>query len=379
MFIIFLKINIKIYYVKMTILEVLKNTINVIRSKLDDNKNTIKLLYQLNNETIDSSVILPMENSMPGNVLEAVIADILITYYKDPDGGYWSHQKNGKSIDLIYHSNNLKKNKKCADKVSEILLEVKSAVKNFNAEPSNEYTKFKSKFKHAFILYILYEIDDLKSILQLNKYNIKIYNYSKMVRKNKISNNKVKALVENNRRLYESIMRDVAKTVKRHLNESNMDNKKLSYNLNCFKKFILKTINNRKFIKTYLDDNELTKDNLMEEYESIDWVSIESVINDFLNYLYNEFDFDNSNFNGSEMEILLTAMCSNEYGETPRYEWLDDDYPDLSRYFTYSAALMDIEIEVKDIIKNFEECIPNFVFYSIEEKIAYAKIPESIK
>ena len=45
-----------------------------------------------------------------------------------------------------------------------------------------------------------------------------------MVRKNKISNNKVKALVENNRRLYESIMRDVAKTVKRHLNESNMVN-----------------------------------------------------------------------------------------------------------------------------------------------------------
>ena len=379
MFIIFLKINIKIYYVKMTILEVLKNTINVIRSKLDDNKNTIKLLYQLNNETIDSSVILPMENSMPGNVLEAVIADILITYYKDPDGGYWSHQKNGKSIDLIYHSNNLKKNKKCADKVSEILLEVKSAVKNFNAEPSNEYTKFKSKFKHAFILYILYEIDDLKSILQLNKYNIKIYNYSKMVRKNKISNNKVKALVENNRRLYESIMRDVAKTVKRHLNESNMVNKKLSYNLNCFKKFILKTINNRKFIKTYLDDNELTKDNLMEEYESIDWVSIESVINDFLNYLYNEFDFDNSNFNGSEMEILLTAICYNEYGEEPHYKWLSDDYPDSSRYLTYSAALMDIELEIEDLCKKFIDEIPNFLYCLIEDKIAYANIPESIK
>jgi hypothetical protein len=73
--------------------------------------------------------------------------------------------KNRESIDLIYHSNNLKKNKKCEDKVSEILLEVKSAVKNFNAKPSNEYSKFKSKFKHTFILYILYEIDDLKSIL----------------------------------------------------------------------------------------------------------------------------------------------------------------------------------------------------------------------
>lgn len=102
---------------------------------------------------------------MTGNVLEAVIADILITYYNDPDSGYWSHQKNGKSIDLIYHSDKLKKHKKCADKVSEILLEVKSAVKNFNTKPSNKYTKFKSKFKHAFILYILYEIDDLKSII----------------------------------------------------------------------------------------------------------------------------------------------------------------------------------------------------------------------
>jgi hypothetical protein len=44
MFIIFLKINIKIYYVKMTILEVLKNTMNVIRSRLN-NTNKIKLLY----------------------------------------------------------------------------------------------------------------------------------------------------------------------------------------------------------------------------------------------------------------------------------------------------------------------------------------------
>ena len=219
MFIIFLKINIKIYYVKMTILEVLKNTMNVIRSRLN-NTNKIKLLYQLNNQNFNPSVILPMENSMPGNVLESVIADILITYYTDQDNGYWSHQKNRESIDLIYHSNNLKKNKKCEDKVSEILLEVKSAVKNFNAKPSNEYSKFKSKFKHAFILYILYEIDDLKSILQLNKYNIKIYNYSKMVRKNKISDNKTKALVENNKRLYESIMKDVAKTVKKHLNEN---------------------------------------------------------------------------------------------------------------------------------------------------------------
>jgi hypothetical protein len=30
---------------------------------------------------------------MPGNVLESVIADILITYYTDQDNGYWSHQK----------------------------------------------------------------------------------------------------------------------------------------------------------------------------------------------------------------------------------------------------------------------------------------------
>lgn len=44
---------------------------------------------------------------MPGNVLESVIADILITYYTDQDNGYWSHQKNRESIDLIYHSNNL--------------------------------------------------------------------------------------------------------------------------------------------------------------------------------------------------------------------------------------------------------------------------------
>lgn len=46
MFIMFFKINIKIYYVKMTILEVLKlkNTMNVIRSRLN-NTNKIKLLY----------------------------------------------------------------------------------------------------------------------------------------------------------------------------------------------------------------------------------------------------------------------------------------------------------------------------------------------
>lgn len=44
MFIIFLKINIKIYYIKMTILDVLQKTMEVIRSKLDDT-NTIKLLY----------------------------------------------------------------------------------------------------------------------------------------------------------------------------------------------------------------------------------------------------------------------------------------------------------------------------------------------
>lgn len=41
-----------------------------------------------------------------------------------------------------------------------------------------------------------------------------------MVRKNKISNNKTKALVANNKRLYKSIMRDVARTVKKYLNEN---------------------------------------------------------------------------------------------------------------------------------------------------------------
>ena len=54
----FFKINIKIYYVKMTILEVLKlkNTMNVIRSRLN-NTNKIKLLYQLNNQNFNPSVM----------------------------------------------------------------------------------------------------------------------------------------------------------------------------------------------------------------------------------------------------------------------------------------------------------------------------------
>ena len=66
------------------------------------------------------------------------------------------------------------------------------------------------------------EIGETGHRLNFNKYNIKIYNYSKMVRKDKISNNKTKAVIEN-KSLYNSIMRDVSKTIKKHLNE-NIDN-----------------------------------------------------------------------------------------------------------------------------------------------------------
>ena len=178
------------------------------------------------------------------------------------------------------------------------------------------------------------------------------------------------------RRLYESIMKDVAKTVKKHLNEGTNI---FVENLISFKNFIVKYINNKKFINNYLNDNGLIKNNLIEEYNSINWSKIESIIDEFLNYLYNEFNFDNSNFNGSEMEILLTAICYNEYGEEPHYKWLSDDYPDSSRYLTYSAALMDIELEIEDLCKKFIDEIPNFLYCLIEDKIAYANIPESIK
>jgi galactitol-specific phosphotransferase system IIB component len=87
-----------------------------------------------------------------------------------------------------------------------------------------------------------------------------------MVRKNKISDNKTKALVENNKRLYESIMRDVAKTVKKYLNEANTNININNINYDDFKDIIPDNDIIKEHRKFLVKFNNIRKKLLLNDY-----------------------------------------------------------------------------------------------------------------
>lgn len=192
------------------IISILKEAKAAIETAIGDST-TIPLSFTLNNNKFNSEPInLPAEGSTPGYVIESIIADILIKIKNE--NYYWEHYSQGSTFDLG-----------CFDSRTNQLIfnvDVKSALKNSNAKASKKYDKTKEEFKNAYIIYCLYLTDALKTSIELRNDKIKIYNYTNMVTtRNRISNHTKTPLVEN-KLLYESIMRDVSKVVKKHLNEN---------------------------------------------------------------------------------------------------------------------------------------------------------------
>lgn len=156
---------------------------------------------------------------------------------------------------------------------------------------------------------------------KLDKYNIKIYNYSKMVRKNKISDNKTKALVENNKRLYESIMREVAKTVKKHLNENNSFNKQ--------------------FIYVYVHfDSENSENCYTNPNKDINHSQIAKRIKDIIiKNIYKDNDGDFENLDENDLTYLNEIHEGYESQLEVGYEWKNTD----NFFIEFPSLVEDIE------------------------------------
>ena len=206
----------------------------------------------------------------------------------------------------------------------------------------------------------------------------------------------------NKNRLYEAIMKDVSKSVRKHLNEISSGlvdraiskakerlsepklapkaRRELKRQLNVFNKYsednftwesdyeflvdaIMAFYNHfdSEIVQNFLDDNGYDYDETYNTQYNINWNNIKTKMKNLYNYL-NQYNWDNAI--ATRIEYLSCVYDNIAYNENwYNYSWAEEDYPDTDgrepdeeNFNDYGDMLKDIKYYYKnDVVNLFEE------------------------
>ncbi len=169
----------------------------------------------------------------------------------------------------------------------------------------------------------------------------------------------------NNKRLYESIMKDVAKAVKRHINESENKDDNDFYILNNAVNKFYEHLDSKK-VKSYFKD-EYDYDKILKTQNNINWNKIKSLLKPIINNLTRLY-------NWYPVEALLIEYIFYAYymiqGELDilDYGLAEEEYPEEHEdFYNYGDVLIDItksqtlSIRIKKLCQELPEELLNFI------------------
>ena len=180
---------------------------------------------------------------------------------------------------------------------------------------------------------------------------------------------------KNNRKLYESIMRDVARTVKKHLNESNQDNE----NFNMLTNSVMAFYNHldSPIVQEFIEDNDLDYDELAQTQYDINWDNIKSLLNNLISNLNAWYNWDNAI--ASLIEYIFYAYFVMEnYYDVYDFSWAEEEYPnnndddddDDENFNDYGKVIEDIiDSSLGNTINKLVHELPEDLLYFIKDNL----------